>query len=45
MAVAGMFPAGALRDRFVAAAKEFRALFFDWTRLPPAGTPAYSHLP
>ncbi|KAK0734565.1 common central domain of tyrosinase-domain-containing protein [Lasiosphaeria miniovina] len=40
-AVAAKFPAGALRDRYVAAAKDFRAPYFDWASQPPAGTSAF----
>lgn len=40
-AVAAKFPAGALRDKYVAAAKDFRAPYFDWASQPPAGTSAF----
>ncbi|KAK0624826.1 hypothetical protein B0T17DRAFT_531175 [Bombardia bombarda] len=40
-AVAKKFPAGAVRDRYVAAAKDFRAPYFDWASQPPAGSSAF----
>jgi len=39
--VAQRFPAGAVRDRWVAAAKDFRAPYFDWASQPPAGSTAF----
>ncbi|KAK0657015.1 common central domain of tyrosinase-domain-containing protein [Cercophora newfieldiana] len=39
--VAQRFTAGALRDRYVAAAKDFRAPYFDWAIPPPAGSTAF----
>ncbi|KAK3393358.1 common central domain of tyrosinase-domain-containing protein [Podospora didyma] len=40
-AVAAKFPAGTLRDKYVEAAKTFRAPYFDWASQPPAGTEAF----
>ncbi|CCC07895.1 unnamed protein product [Sordaria macrospora k-hell] len=41
-AVAQKFPVeGGLRTRYVAAAKEFRAPYFDWASQPPRGTAAF----
>ncbi|KAK1757866.1 hypothetical protein QBC47DRAFT_319522 [Echria macrotheca] len=39
--VAQKFPAGPLRDKYVAAAKDFRAPYFDWASQPPAGSTAF----
>lgn len=39
--VASKFPAGALRDKYVAAAKGFRAPYFDWASQPSQGTSAF----
>jgi tyrosinase len=39
--VARRFPKGALRDRYLEAAKTFRAPYFDWASLPPPGSPAF----
>ncbi|KAG7292775.1 hypothetical protein NEMBOFW57_002817 [Staphylotrichum longicolle] len=40
-AVAKQFPQGALRDKYVEAAKTFRAPYFDWASQPPQGTAAF----
>jgi tyrosinase len=40
-AVAQRFTAGALRDRYVAAAKDFRAPYFDWAGQPASGSSAF----
>ncbi|KAK4116618.1 Monophenol monooxygenase [Canariomyces notabilis] len=42
--VARQFPAGALRDRYVAAARDFRAPYFDWASQPPRGASAFPSL-
>ncbi|KAH6854085.1 hypothetical protein B0I37DRAFT_421388 [Chaetomium sp. MPI-CAGE-AT-0009] len=39
--VAQRFPQGALRDKYLEAAKTFRAPYFDWASQPPRGTPAF----
>ncbi|KXX72895.1 Tyrosinase [Madurella mycetomatis] len=39
--VAQQFPEGDLRDRYVAAAKDFRAPYFDWASQPPRGSSAF----
>lgn len=39
--VAKQFPAGALRDKYVQAAKNFRAPYFDWASQPPQGSSAW----
>lgn len=39
--VAKQFPAGALRDKYVQAAKIFRAPYFDWASQPPQGSTAF----
>lgn len=39
--VARRFPKGALRDRYLEAAKTFRAPYFDWASQPPSGNPAF----
>lgn len=39
--VAKQFPAGALRDKYVQAAKNFRAPYFDWASQPPQGSTAF----
>ena len=39
--VAAKFPPGQLRDKYVAAAKDFRAPYWDWASVPPANTPAF----
>jgi len=40
-AVAQRFTAGALRDRYVASAKDFRAPYFDWAGQPASGSSAF----
>jgi len=40
-AIANQFPAGDLRDKYVAAAKDFRTPYFDWASQPPQGSPAF----
>jgi tyrosinase len=39
--VAQQFSAGALRDRYAAAARDFRAPYFDWASQPPSGSSAF----
>ncbi|KAK4129080.1 Monophenol monooxygenase [Parathielavia appendiculata] len=39
--VAKQFPQGALRDRYVEAAKTFRCPYFDWASQPPRGTAVF----
>lgn len=39
--MAQRFTAGALRDKYLAAAREFRAPYFDWASQPPAGSTAF----
>ncbi|AEO70659.1 uncharacterized protein THITE_2056637 [Thermothielavioides terrestris NRRL 8126] len=39
--VAKQFPQGALRDKYVQAAKTFRAPYFDWASQPPRGSSAF----
>ncbi|KAK3335847.1 tyrosinase precursor [Cercophora scortea] len=39
--VARQFPEGSVRDKYVAAAQDFRAPYFDWASQPPAGSPAF----
>ncbi|KAJ4297390.1 hypothetical protein N0V88_004310 [Collariella sp. IMI 366227] len=39
--VAKQFPQGALRDKYVQAAKDFRAPYFDWASQPPQGSTAF----
>ncbi|KAH6650426.1 common central domain of tyrosinase-domain-containing protein [Chaetomium tenue] len=39
--VARRFPKGVLRDRYLEAAKTFRAPYFDWASQPPPGSPAF----
>ncbi|KAL2136199.1 hypothetical protein VTI74DRAFT_5077 [Chaetomium olivicolor] len=39
--VAKQFPQGALRDKYVEAAKDFRAPYFDWASQPPRGSSAF----
>lgn len=39
--VAAKFPQGALRDKYVLAAKTFRAPYFDWASQPPQGSSAF----